>query len=252
LPAKIKLMVYRYAWTVDATPDKYKESYDQDGKRYTHHLRDEYLKDELKAIHTLGFTCKEIRNHVYQEYFTKSQFHIQCWAEPWRKRRGPEIRNHILTMKVAQKSVLLRNYLQHVQVRFGPIFDEEMLNAELESIEWLATLKQLKSLTIKIAPFPYQNGIDPLLYKPPRLQHFHHYSKRREALMSLPRLQKLLFYVEDLRYLDCAMETPWVQDFMKALYKEIGPAPNVCGSSFFPSINIGSPWFSMRTLTSKI
>lgn len=237
LALEIKLKIYRYAWTIDATLDKYKESYHQDGKKYIHYLRDEYLKDELQAIHKLGSICQEIRRHAYGDYFKTSQFHIQCWAEPRRKRRAPEIRNEIATMCVARNSILLRNYLQHVLLPWGPIYDMQILNSDLQNINWLGSLKQLKTLTIKITPFPFQDGVDPLFYHPCELSVPRFHFKRAWALSSQAlRLQKVLFYVEDTSYQACVAGTRWVQEFMQDWSQKNGPVRKVSRGSHSP------PW----------
>lgn len=84
-------------------------------------------------------------------YFSRSQFHFEFWHEPHRRGQGPESMFQIRRLRIAQQSGLLGDNLQHVLLRWGPIFEVEMLNVELEVIKWLATLKQLKSLEIMFA-----------------------------------------------------------------------------------------------------
>lgn len=89
-----------------------------------------------------------------------------------------------------------------------------------------------------------------MLYKPPRLHNCRHYRKRKDAIVSLPRFEKLVFSVETRRYVDCVKSTPWVQDFIRAVSEEIGPTSEVRRLPLFSSATTTK--FSVKSLISNM
>ena len=122
LPAEVRLMIWKAAWTVDGI-----------GKRFT--------KGQIRAIGLLGKTCRQMRAEAYADLFNRTQ--LVC------RRRNYSLSDYLDWMDDAVMEILLRSNLihqnnRHVSLhwrRHGDYYD-------LKTMRWLATAPQLSTLEI--------------------------------------------------------------------------------------------------------
>lgn len=141
LPVEVRLMIYRHAWKVDPKFHTIKR---------TRQLKHSFLKEQLLAIGRLGAICQLIRTEAFNEYFHHAQAYLR-WDKDGTGSRS--LHNKYYAILISSSPLLLA-HLRHVSVYWTDELRSDGFTVSFqESLFWLRSLKQLKTLEI-VFPVP--------------------------------------------------------------------------------------------------
>ncbi|EGO57524.1 hypothetical protein NEUTE1DRAFT_109759 [Neurospora tetrasperma FGSC 2508] len=188
LPAEIRFMIYREIWTLEADVDS---DTDSDSDSNALHQAHQQL-EMITAFQNLAITCRQIREELITEYFTrvlpKTQLHLGSVYPPRHslyRGRGPACpppefsplahTNH-KSFEVLQSSSLFIEHTQHVSIHWGGCLCTEgsMYQCPIRprGLEWLAELEDLRTVEVVFTdePSSCKNCLAKLLMLPRTLE----------------------------------------------------------------------------------
>ncbi|KAK3338311.1 hypothetical protein B0H65DRAFT_542666 [Neurospora tetraspora] len=144
LPVEIQLQIYRDAWTLALPDENNPKAWFSEGSP-----RSLQLREQLSAISAMGAMSREMRSHVYAEFFSRTQAYITTDRRISTARRMVD---DFCLRKIMGISPLLREQLQHVCLVLchgsGVTDGSQGPSRGKRALMWLASLKRLKTLDV--------------------------------------------------------------------------------------------------------